>query len=229
MECAIHPGIEAVSYCSNCGTPLCQGCLVISDSRTLCQKCQLSFSSQGEGVLSAASTVTLTPSPTPEAVTSARPAWSPHIEKGYPYCSPGVSLAFGFIPGVGAICNGEYWKGFLQVLVFSILVSLGGADRGQGEIPALTFLAILMYIYMPLEAYHVAKKRVMALRGVKLVTPFEKIHFSSLTVGIGSVCVGVLFQVNQFVPETMRFLMRGWPLILVAIGVYNLSQYFQSK
>ena len=86
-----------------------------------------------------------------------------------------------------------------------------------------------MYIYMPLEAYHVAKKRVMGLRGVKLISPFEKMRFSSMTVGIGSVCLGVIFQVSQFVPETMRFLLRGWPLILVAIGVYNLTQYFQSK
>ncbi len=229
MECAIHPGVEAVSFCSNCGTPLCQGCLLISDSRTFCQKCQLSFASQDERVRNTASTVANTTVPTPEAVKYAKSTRSPHIEKGYAYCSPGVSLALGFIPGVGAICNGEYWKALLQVLVFGSLISLSGRTDSEEVIPLLRLLAILMYIYMPLEAYHVAKKRVMGLHGIKLITPFEKMRFSSITVGIGSVCLGVILQVSQFVPETMRFLLRGWPLILVAIGVYNLTQYFHSK
>jgi hypothetical protein len=138
-------------------------------------------------------------------------------------------LGLGFIPGVGAICNGEYWKALLQILIFSSLISLGGAARGEDEIPVLRLLAVLMYIYMPLEAYHVARKRVLALSGVTFVTPFEKMRFSSLIVGISALCLGVIFQISQFVPEAMRFLLRGWPLILVAIGVYNLTRYLQSK
>ena len=229
MECAIHPGVEAVSFCSNCGTPLCQGCQLISDSRTLCQKCQQSFASQSEHDRDSTVSVPNSTVPIPEAVRHANSGQAPRIEQGYPYCSPGVSLALGFIPGVGAICNGEYWKAFLQVLIFSSLISLGRADRGEGEMPALTLLAVLMYIYMPVEAYHVARKRVMALHGVNIVTPFEKMKFSSLAVGIGAACLGVILQVSQFVPETMRFLLRGWPLILVAIGVCNLTRYFRSQ
>jgi len=147
---------------------------------------------------------------------------------GDPYCSPGVSLALGMIPGVGAICNGEHWKALLQVLIFGSLISLGGTVGSEDVIPVLRMLAVLMYIYMPLDAYHAARKRVMALRGVTLITPFEKMRFSSLAIGIAAVCLGVIFLVSQFVPETMRILLRGWPLVLIGIGLYNLTRYFQS-
>jgi hypothetical protein len=229
MECATHPGVGAVAFCSNCGTPLCQECQLITDSRTLCSNCQHSFASQSDHIQNSTLKAGNHTVPTSEAIRYVNSGQAHYVEQGNPYCSPGVSLALGFIPGVGAICNGDYWKAFLQVLIFGSLISLGGADHGEDKIPALTLLAVLMYIYMPLEAYHVARKRVMSLRGVNFVTPFEKMHFPPLAVGIGAVCLGVVLQVSQFVPETMRFLLRGWPLILVAIGIYNLTRYFRSK
>ena len=229
MECAFHPGAEAVSFCSNCGMPLCPECQLVSNSRTLCQKCQQSLttqSAQGKSpLLRAANNAVLTTEP----VKYAHSTRTSLTEQGYPFCSPGVSLAMGFIPGVGAICNGEYWKALLQVLIFSSLITLGRSTESEDVIPVLKLLAVLLYIYMPLEAYHVARKRVMALRGVNFVTPIEKIRFSPLAAGIGAVCLGVIFEVSQFAPETMRFVLRGWPLILVAIGVYNLARYFQTK
>ena len=43
---------------------------------------------------------------------------------------PGVALALGFIPGVGAIYNGQIAKAFVQVLIFGSLIALG--DRVHG-------------------------------------------------------------------------------------------------
>ena len=225
MECAQHPGVEAVSFCTNCGMPLCPECKLSIDSRILCQKCQPVFLSQAEHVenLSAGDNSSVTLGADRFTTLSVPP-----IERGYPYCSPGVSLALGFIPGVGAICNGDYWKGFLQVLIFGGLISLAGVAGTEDVSPVLRLLAVLMYIYMPLEAYHVARKRSMALRGVNLITPFEKLRFSSLTVGIAAFLSGVIFLVNQFVPRTVSFLLRGWPIVLIAIGIYNLTRYFRS-
>jgi hypothetical protein len=31
------------------------------------------------------------------------------------------------------------------------------------------------------------------------------------------------------VPGTLRFVLHGWPLILIAIGVYNLTRYFRPQ
>jgi len=152
----------------------------------------------------------------------------PKSEKAYPFCSPGVSLVLGLIPGVGSICNGDYSKAFLQVLIFGSLCALANLQEASGLGPLFVILSIAFYLYMPLEAYHTAKKRILALRGVAVVSPFERTHFSELWVGGLSISFGILFLVNQFVPGTMRFVFRGWPLALITIGIYNLVRYFRS-
>lgn len=152
----------------------------------------------------------------------------PKSERAYPFCSPGVSLVLGLIPGVGSICNGDYSKAFLQVLIFGSLCALANGQEASGLGPLFVILSIVFYLYMPLEAYHTAKKRTLALRGVAVASPFEQAYFSELWVGAVSICLGILFLVNQFVPGTIRFVSRGWPLVIIAVGVYNLVRYFRS-
>ena len=229
MKCEIHHDIDATSFCSNCGTPLCLECRITTESGILCPKCRQSLPEPNQHGGDSSPKVSKNTFTDPQVVRDLNPIPPLITQKGSPYCSPGVSLALGFIPGVGAICNGEYWKAFLQVLFFGSLISLGGRTGREDAIPIFRLLAVLMYIYMPLEAYHAARKRVMALQGVTFATPLEKMHFSSLAVGITAVCLGVIFQVNQLAPETMRFLLRGWPLILVALGLYNLARHFRTQ
>jgi hypothetical protein len=149
-------------------------------------------------------------------------------EKAYPYCSPGVSLVLGLIPGVGSICNGDYSKAFLQVLVFGSLCALASGQEVSGLGPLFVILSIAFYLYMPLDSYHTAKKRTLALKGITVLSPFEQIHFSELWVGAFAISLGTLFLVNQFVPGAIGFVLRGWPLALIGIGIYNLVGYFRS-
>ena len=68
--------------------------------------------------------------------------------------SPGLAAVLGFIPGVGAMYNGEYAKGFIHVLIFATLI--WAADNVSG----LFGIAIAAFvIYMPIEAYQTAKAR----------------------------------------------------------------------
>ncbi len=149
-------------------------------------------------------------------------------EKAYPYCSPGVSLVLGLIPGVGSICNGDYSKAFLQVLVFGSLCALASGQEAGGLEPLFIILSVAFYLYMPLDSYHTAKKRTLALKGITIASPFERTHFSELWVGGLAISLGILFLVNQFVPGTIGFVFRGWPLVLIGIGIYNLVGYFRS-
>jgi hypothetical protein len=150
----------------------------------------------------------------------------PNLEKGDPYCSPGVAFALGLVPGVGAICNGELLKGFIHVLIFGSLISLADSHQVAGLNPLFGIMAGAFYLYMPLEAYHTARKRILALRGIQVVTPFERMKFSGLWTGLLAVVFGVLFLINQFVPDAIAFVMRGWPVILILIGLYNLARHF---
>jgi len=229
MQCAQHPDVKAAAYCSNCGLALCPACSETIDSRVLCSKCTqlLGFRKVAEPA-SAAGEITSKPA----APTSEKNFVDPPIPGtggGYPYSPPGVCLGLGLVPGVGAICNGEYLKGFLHVLIFGSLVSLAGSQEVGGFGPMFVILAIVFYLYMPLEAYHTSKKRTLALRGIIVVTPFERIRFSDLWVGSLAVLFGLVFLINQFVPGTIPFLLRGWPLALIGIGAYNLTRYFRSQ
>ncbi len=69
-----------------------------------------------------------------------------------------MAAILGFIPGVGAMYNGEFAKGFVHVVIFATLIWM--ADNVSG----LFGLAIAAFvIYMPIEAYKTARAREMGL------------------------------------------------------------------
>ncbi len=228
MQCSQHPDREGIAYCTNCGKAICSECQELVDSRVLCASCAPQFTPppiQAQPPLASGPDTGLAATPQPD--TEVGP--SIPIERGYPYCSPGICFVLGLIPGVGAVCNGDYFKAFIQVLVFGTLVSLASSGESGQLAPMLSMLAIALYLYMPVEAYHVSKKRTLALRGIIVMTPFEKIHFSEIWAGVLAIGLGTMFLVNQYVPGTLRFIMRGWPLLLIALGAYNLVRYFRSS
>jgi hypothetical protein len=221
MKCAQHPEVESAYYCSNCGLSLCSECTQNKAGRILCAQCAPGFEEKKEGL---AEEKAHPPPPPPQVVPEPSPL--PNLEKGDPYCSPGVAFALGLVPGVGAICNGELMKGFIHVLIFGSLISLSDSNQVAGLNPLFGIMAGAFYLYMPLEAYHTARKRTLALRGIQIITPFERMKFSSLWTGLLAAALGGLFLVNQFVPDAIAFVMRGWPIILILIGLYNLARHF---
>ena len=223
MQCANHPDAAATVYCSNCGKALCPDCFSPDQSPILCAQCE---EERKPRQVSPPPPIAPPLNPSAGRDFSVPPLPATH---GYPYCPPGVSLLLGFIPGVGSICNGDYFKAFLQVLVFGSLVSLSGSNETGGLGPVFGILTAAVYLYMPFDAYHVAKKRMLALQGITVITPLEKMRFPELWAGSLSILAGSIFLVNQFVPGTLRFVLRGWPLVLIGIGVYNLTRHFRSN
>src|SRR6185369_13490153 len=65
----------------------------------------------------------------------------------------------GFIPGVGALYNGEYKKAAIHVAVFILLsVLLTYAPRSMRE--TLSWVRIAYFFYMAFDAYHTAQKKI---------------------------------------------------------------------
>ena len=223
MQCANHPDTAAAAYCSNCGKALCSDCVSPEKSLVLCAQCGQEHETRQA---SAAPPIPPTVNPPPAKGFSVPPL---PATLGYPYCPPGVSLLLGFIPGVGSLCNGDYFKAFLQVLVFGSLVSLSSSSETGDLGPVFGILTAAVYLYMPFDAYHVAKKRTLALQGITVITPLEKMKFPEFWAGSLSILVGGIFLVNQFVSGTLRFVLRGWPLVLIGIGVYNLTRHFRKS
>ena len=71
------------------------------------------------------------------------------INTGAP--NPAAAAVLGLIPGVGAMYNGQFFKGLIHVVIFAVLVSIGDHYGIFGIfIPA-------WILYQSFEAYHTAK------------------------------------------------------------------------
>jgi Domain of unknown function (DUF5668)/B-box zinc finger len=157
MNCANHPDRERVAFCQDCGKPLCQECIRTIGTSVYCEE-SLAARLSGAG--------TPPPSAGSYPYTGSQSytvpgAIPPPPLPGEP--NPGLAALLGFIPGVGAMYNGQYAKGVVHLVVFAILVSLAD-DHGVFGI----FIAGWVF-YQVIEAHHTARAR---RDGTPLPNPF---------------------------------------------------------
>ena len=138
MQCATHPDRDATGYCRTCGKPLCPDCTRDVRGALYCEGCLA-------------------------AMLSGAPVGAPLAEPPIGTPNPAVAAALGFIPGLGAIYNGEYMKGLIHIAVFAGIIAMLNAQVSDS---LQVFLGIglgCFYLYMPIEAYRTAKlKRAIA-------------------------------------------------------------------
>jgi hypothetical protein len=146
MNCANHVDIPATAYCRTCGKPVCATCARDVRGVIFCEDC---LAAQVSGAVP--------PNQPPGYVA---PGAQPVSGGG----SPGLAAMLGLIPGVGAMYNGEYAKGFIHVLILGTLIWL--VSNVHGGLEPIFGLAIAAFvIYMPFEAYQTAKAHQMGLPG----------------------------------------------------------------
>lgn len=146
MNCINHPDRPRIAFCQNCGKPLCSECARVVGSAVFDEAC-LAERLAASGTPPATGPVSYPP-PVPPA-------------PGAP--NPVLAGVLGFIPGVGAMYNGQYAKGIVHLIVFAVLVSLADRNGVFG-----LFVAGWMF-YQVFEAYHTAKAR---RDGTPLPNPF---------------------------------------------------------
>jgi hypothetical protein len=71
--------------------------------------------------------------------------------------SPAIALLLGFIPGVGAMYNGQFTKAFIHVIIFVLLIVITSNYGPVG------ILIAFWVIYMAFEAYKTAEARQLGL------------------------------------------------------------------
>lgn len=204
MNCYQHPDRPASAYCRSCGRALCA-----EDQREIygvvfCQDCLARQAGIAPGV-AAVGNPDLGAIPPPVA-----PGSLPN---------PGVALGLGFIPGVGAIYNGQYFKAFLQVVIFGFLVYMSDAPFGT----IFGIGAFAFYFYMVIDSYRTA--RAMALG--QPVEDFPGMGQVRVTAPVGAVVLiaigGILLlrSLNLFAFDVMRYF---WPVLLIVIGLLMLDR-----
>jgi hypothetical protein len=194
MKCANHPLNEAASYCGQCGRALCAECKREVSGTVYCENCLAG------------------------RLRSPLPPWG-GVGAGP---SPGVALALGFIPGVGAIYNGQITKAISQVLIFGCLIALD--DRVHGGMDVFFGLAAsAFYFYMVIDSYQTAKAKSMGkpvpdifgLGEIKVNAPVG----AALLIGLGA-----LFLLDNLGVPVINQLGKFWPVLLIVGGFLLLQR-----
>ncbi|MBV8845379.1 MAG: hypothetical protein JO307_21430, partial [Bryobacterales bacterium] len=149
-----------------------------------------------------------------------------------PEVSPPLAFVLGFIPGVGAIYNGQYVKGLIHVACIGLAISILNSGAGGLE-PLVGLMLAAFWIYMPFEAYHTARYR-RAGRPVDAVSSLIQAPGG----GTGSkfpagpiilIALGVLLLLDNLGLFELRRALRYWPALLIAIGIYLLYARLSSS
>ena len=225
MNCALHTDTPAAAYCRTCGKALCESCKRDVMGAIYCEPC-LAARLKGTQPASMGS------APPPPAMPSTP--------------SPGVAMLLGFIPGVGAMYNGQFMKAFVHVMIFVLLILATSNISGLFGI-----LIGFSVIYMAFDAYKTAEAKRMGaplpdplgldrMFGLQETQPSPAeppaaAPASSTATGAGDsappprghdqvpigaivlIALGVLFLLGNF---TRIDLHRYWPLILIGLGVW---------
>jgi hypothetical protein len=210
MNCQNHPEVPATAYCRTCGKPICEQCRRDAYGTVFCAE----------------------HAPAPAAA-APDPAFAPPMPGPRPAygrfssdVSPGVAFFLGWIPGVGAIYNGQYAKGLVHAVVFGILCSiLDSNPRGLEVVFAMVLTAWMFY--MAFEAYHTARLR-------RAGEPVDE--YSSLidlrsrsrvpVAGIVLILLGVVLLLHTLGVLQMDYVVQYWPVLLIAAGAYLLYVRF---
>jgi hypothetical protein len=129
MNCAVHSDTPAAAYCRTCGKALCENCKRDVQGAIYCEPCIAARLQAGHA-----------------APVAANPP------------SPGVAMLLGFIPGVGAMYNGQFIKGFVHVVIFVMLII------ATDKIHDIFLLFVFFFVfYMVFDAYKTAQARLLGL------------------------------------------------------------------
>jgi len=142
--------------------------------------------------------------------------------------SPGLAAVLAFIPGVGAIYNGQIFKALIYILIFGGLIQM---QEKSGVQPIAGFLLTGFYIYMIFEAYHTAKKinkKAMYGEAEEDIEEFEE-YKGSIFWGSFLVFLGVVFLLGNYDIISYSTLFNYWPVVIIIIGVKLIFEYFSRK
>jgi hypothetical protein len=138
--------------------------------------------------------------------------------------SPGVALVLGFVPGLGAIYNNQFLKAAIHFAIFAGLVTVLNSDAGGLE-PLFGITLAALFVYMPIDAYKTAKAR---LEGRSYQGPLDQLTGDQPIGAYVLIGLGVMFLLHTFhVISVGRLIGRGWPIILIVIGILMLRGRMQ--
>ena len=204
MNCAVHPESEATGFCRNCGKAMCAVCVRPVRDVLYCEDCLANIMG-----------IPATPPGTASALPPASSGLPPAVP-GHRGNSPGAAFILGFIPGLGAVYNGEYNKALIHIVVFAAMIVGLSSDIGDSAETVLGLLLAGFILYMAFDAHRTARAR---LAGEASLDPIEAWSKNRPVGPMILIALGALFLLNNFSWFPMYRIGRLWPLILIGVGV----------
>jgi Domain of unknown function (DUF5668)/B-box zinc finger len=199
MKCAVHSEVEATGFCRNCGRALCPQCTREVHGALYCEQCLGT-------VVNPQGTAAALPPPS-----DSRPA---------------IATVLGFIPGLGAVYNGEYIKALIHVIVFASLIAAMAADLPNSFEAFVIVSFVAFCCYMPVDAYRVAKAR-----STGEAPPMDLVHGPNKK-PIGAIVLiglGILLLLANFGLLERDWFAKAWPVGLVVIGGWLLWDQLKER
>src|SRR5579863_8415072 len=209
MNCQNHHETPATAFCRSCGKPVCEECRRDAFGTVFC----------AEHMPAAAGSVPPTPPPIPMPPTPGAAPGAPSYALSN--VSPPLAFFLGLIPGVGAIYNAQYAKGLVHAVIWGILMSIANSRAIHGLEPLFVILIIAWWFYMPMEAYHTARKR-QAGEAVDEYSSLIDLRGGSGQLPVAGIALivlgGILLLYTLDVVDFER-IARYWPVLLIAAGI----------
>ncbi len=196
MKCSNHPLVDSVAYCGQCGRALCADCKRTVSGAVYCEACLAARLRSSTGI---------------------PPAFG---VPGAP--SPGVALALGFIPGVGAIYNGQIMKGFIQVLLFGSLIAI--SNRVADPLSTIFgFASAAFYFYMVFDSYQTARAKQLGQQPQEWFGLGDFKMTGPVAAGL-LIVLGTLFMLDNLGIPVFREASKFWPVLLIVLGILILQK-----
>jgi len=216
MNCAVHADTEASGYCRNCGKAMCAACSHRVRDVLYCEDCL----AQHVGLPAVGSAA---PGVTAEPVGLVTPPTAAQKQHN----APVLAFLLGFIPGLGAIYNGEYNKAIIHVVIFGAIIFGIASDLGESLQGLLIFALCVFPFYMAVDAMRTAKAKAT---GQPLADPFANWSGQRPLGPIILIGIGALFLLNNFgFFEFFRVRQIFVPLLLIGVGFFMLKNRVSGK
>jgi hypothetical protein len=148
MNCANHPDTPVAAYCQFCGKPLCAQCVHKVNNIVSCEPClaarigAASGGTYGVNINDGKGFQYTATGPLPPG--SVPPTWG---------TEPWLAFVLGWIPGVGAMYNGQFAKALAHVVIFALLVDFSHYSDVLGVV------VFGWVVYQVFDAYQTAIAR----------------------------------------------------------------------